>query len=80
MKTYRGVASMVFNHYTLKTECNIREWNSRRKRMYFADPLLPFILLKDNYRPDVKFLYKRVDKSLKSACWQYAKTRKGMYS
>jgi hypothetical protein len=78
MRTCRGVASIVFNHYTLHVEGNIREWNFRRKRMYFAEPILLNNVL--GHRPDVKFLYKRVDKSLKSACWQYAKTRKGIYS
>lgn len=79
MRTYRGVASIVFNHYTLHVEGNIREWNFRRKRMYFAEPFLPFIFLKGKYRPDIEFLYKRVDNSLKPSCFQYAKARKGTY-
>lgn len=78
MRTYRGVASIVFNHYTLHVEGNTREWNFRSKRMYFAKPILLNNVL--GHRPDVDFLYKRVDKSLKPVCWQYVKTRKGIYS
>ena len=78
MRTYRGVASIVFNHYTLHVESNIREWNFRRKRMYFAEPIYLYTFLK--HRPDVDFLCKRVNKSLKPVCWQYAKARKGIYS
>lgn len=78
MRTYRGVASIVFNHYTLHIEGNVREWNFRSKRMDFAKPILLFSL-KSTCRPDVDFLCERVNKSLKPVCWQYAKTRKGMY-
>ena len=77
MRTYRGVASIVFNHYILHVDGNIREWNFRSKRMDFTKPILLYSVLKQ--RPDVDFLYKKVNKSLKPVCWQYAKTRKGMY-
>ena len=79
MRTYRGVASIVFNHYTLHIEGNIRKWNFRRKRMYFAEPI-PLFSLKNTWRPDIDFLCERVNKSLKPVCWQYAKARKGIYS
>ena len=78
MRTCRGVASIVFNHYTLHVDGNIREWNFRSKRMDFTKPILLNNVL--GHRPDVDFLCDRVNKSLKPVCWQYAKARKGIYS